>query len=66
MEDGIVAVLPGLVDETFVRQPSVFNKTVSISVAVLVYPCQCGLDMRQEPPDGGEIFRSGRGIPRRA
>ena len=51
MEDGVVGVLPALVQQAAVGLPLVLHEAVAVPVAIAVDPVQGGLDMGPEGRD---------------
>src|SRR5579863_9705316 len=56
MENRIVTVLPALVDQTFFRPATIFDKAVTIAIAVNVDPVERRLYLRPKRADSRDVI----------
>src|SRR6185437_6023581 len=59
VENGVAAVLPALVHQTFGVAPAVFHEAIAVTVALALDPLQRGFDIR---PDGADLIEIARAL----
>jgi|SRR5580658_9125895 hypothetical protein len=58
MEDGIVRVLPSLMEQTMPRLSAVFEEAVAVAISVIRHPAQSCLDVWPNLADEVEVCRA--------
>src|SRR5262249_53909821 len=57
MHDGVLRILPALVQQTFFPTPEIFNEQISIRITVTIDPFKSELDIRPDTVDQGQVTR---------
>src|SRR5215469_3567237 len=55
MKDGITGIFPALIEEAPGALPAIFDKPVTVAIAIGVDPLQGGREVRPQSPNGVEI-----------